>query len=125
VGAKWDVLDGNLSLTAALFQVEKDHTRSQISPGVYELTGDVRVRGFQLTAAGRVTPALAGLRRLHLSRRRDRQCVGARQHEGQGAGEHAREQRVAVGDLRVHARMAGRHRLRLHVGSLHVEHTTQ
>jgi len=58
VGAKWDVLDGNLSLTAALFQVEKDHTRSQISPGVYELTGDVRVRGFQLTAAGRVTPAL-------------------------------------------------------------------
>src|SRR6185295_14666345 len=32
LGAKWDVLDGNLSLTAALFNIEKDNTRSQISP---------------------------------------------------------------------------------------------
>jgi len=55
VGGKWDVLDGNLSLTAALFQIEKDNTRSQISTGVYELTGNVRVRGFQLSAAGRLT----------------------------------------------------------------------
>ena len=55
LGGKWDVLDGNLSLTAALFNIEKDNTRSQISPGVYELSGNVRVRGFQLSAAGRVT----------------------------------------------------------------------
>jgi catecholate siderophore receptor len=54
LGGKWDVLDGNLSLTAALFNIEKDHTRSQISTGVYELTGNVRVRGFQLSAAGRI-----------------------------------------------------------------------
>ena len=54
-GGKWDVLDGNLSLTAALFNIEKDHTRSQISPGVYELTGNIRVRGFQASAAGRIT----------------------------------------------------------------------
>ena len=58
VGAKWDALEGNLSITAALFQIEKDHTRTQISPGVYELTGDVRVRGFQVTGAGRVTSNL-------------------------------------------------------------------
>jgi len=58
VGAKWDALEGNLSITAALFQIEKDHTRTQISPGVYELTGDVRVRGFQVTGAGRVTSSL-------------------------------------------------------------------
>ena len=55
LGAKWDVLDGNLSLTAALFNIEKDNTRSQISPGVYELNGNVRVRGFQASVAGRLT----------------------------------------------------------------------
>jgi catecholate siderophore receptor len=55
LGAKWDVLDGNLSLTAAIFNNEKDNTRSQISPGVYELTGNVRVRGFQASVAGRLT----------------------------------------------------------------------
>jgi catecholate siderophore receptor len=38
-----------------LFQIEKDNARSQISTGVYELTGDIRVRGFQLSTAGRVT----------------------------------------------------------------------
>jgi catecholate siderophore receptor len=57
IGAKWDLLDGNLSLTSALFRIDKDHTRSQISPGVYELTGNVRVNGFQVSVAGRITPA--------------------------------------------------------------------
>ncbi len=57
LGGKWDLLEGNLSVTSAIFQIEKDHTRSQISPGVYELTGDVRVRGFQVSVAGRITPA--------------------------------------------------------------------
>ena len=57
LGGKWDVLDGNLSLTAAIFNIEKDHTRSQISTGVYELTGNVRVRGFQASVAGRLTDA--------------------------------------------------------------------
>ena len=47
---------GGLSLTSAIFKIEKDNTRSQISTGVYELTGNVRVRGFQATAAGRITP---------------------------------------------------------------------
>jgi catecholate siderophore receptor len=53
-GAKWDLADGDLSLTTAIFQIEKTNTRSQISTGVYELTGDVRVRGFELGAAGRI-----------------------------------------------------------------------
>jgi len=56
LGGKWDVMERNLSLTAAVFQIEKDNTRSQISTGVYELTGNVRVQGFQVTAAGRLTP---------------------------------------------------------------------
>ena len=55
LGAKWDLLDGNLSLNAAIFDIEKDNVRSQISPGVYELTGDIRVYGFQASVAGRIT----------------------------------------------------------------------
>jgi catecholate siderophore receptor len=54
-GAKWDLFGGNLSLTSAIFQIEKTNARSQISPGVYELTGTVRVNGFELGAAGRIT----------------------------------------------------------------------
>jgi catecholate siderophore receptor len=54
VGAKWDLLGGDLSVTSAIFQIEKDNTRSQISTGVYELTGNVRVRGFQASVAGRI-----------------------------------------------------------------------
>ena len=122
LGGKWDVLDGNLSLTAAIFQIEKDNTRSQISTGVYELTGDVRVRGFQLSAAGRITHSwqvFGGYTYL------DAEIVKASvldNTQGQGAGEHAEEQRVAVDHVQLHARMAGGHRHRLHVGPLHVEH---
>ena len=56
VGGKWDLMNGNLSLTSAVFQTDKTNARSQVSPGVYELTGDVRVRGAELGAAGRITP---------------------------------------------------------------------
>ena len=55
VGTKWDVLDGNLSLTSALFDIEKTNSRSQVSPGVYISNGDVRVTGFEFGAAGRIT----------------------------------------------------------------------
>ncbi len=54
-GGKWAVMDGNLLLTSALFQTKKKNARSQISTGVYELTGEVRVNGFEATAAGRIT----------------------------------------------------------------------
>src|SRR5215813_9854830 len=55
VGGKWEVMNGNLLLTSAIFQIEKQNARSQISPGVFELTGDVRVRGFEAAATGRIT----------------------------------------------------------------------
>jgi catecholate siderophore receptor len=54
MGAKWDLYDGNLSLTSAIFNTEKDNARSQVSTGVYELTGDIRVRGFEVGLAGRI-----------------------------------------------------------------------
>ncbi|MCE9550786.1 MAG: TonB-dependent siderophore receptor [Betaproteobacteria bacterium] len=55
VGTKWDVFDGNLSLTSALFDIEKTNSRSQVSPGIYISNGDVRVTGFEFGAAGRIT----------------------------------------------------------------------
>ena len=66
-GAKWDLLNGNLSFSSAVFQVEKTNARTQISTGVFDLVGDIRVRGFELGAAGRIRPnwqVLAGYTRL-------------------------------------------------------------
>jgi catecholate siderophore receptor len=55
IGGKWDLLGGNLSITSAIFQVEKINARTQVSAGVYTLDGNIRVNGFELTAAGRIT----------------------------------------------------------------------
>ena len=54
LGGKWDLIGGNLALTSAIFQIQKDNARSLISPGVYELDGTVRVNGFRAGASGRV-----------------------------------------------------------------------
>ena len=54
LGGKWDLNGGDLSLTAAGFQIQKDNARSLISTGVYELEGTVRVNGFRAGAAGRI-----------------------------------------------------------------------
>lgn len=55
VGAKWNFLNGNLSLTSALFQIQKTNARSQTPTGEYELTGDVRVNGFEVGVVGHIT----------------------------------------------------------------------
>jgi catecholate siderophore receptor len=55
VGGKWDLLNGNLSVTSALFQQEMDNARTQTSSGEYLLEGDVRVRGFQAGVSGHLT----------------------------------------------------------------------
>jgi len=56
LGGKWDLLGANLSVSSAVFQIQKTNARSQISAGVYELLGDVRVRGFEVGGVGRITP---------------------------------------------------------------------
>ncbi|QQJ99801.1 TonB-dependent siderophore receptor [Burkholderia ambifaria] len=56
VGGKWDLLNDNLSVTSALFQQEKSNARTQTSTGEYLLEGDVRVRGFQASVTGHITP---------------------------------------------------------------------
>ncbi len=58
VGAKWEVLDRKLLLTAALFQTDKDNARETIG-GVLSDTAAYRVRGFEIGAAGNITEALS------------------------------------------------------------------
>ncbi|MBN3739766.1 MULTISPECIES: TonB-dependent receptor [Burkholderia] len=55
VGAKWDVIDQQLSLTSALFDTEK--TNAQVSDGLGHTinAGKQRVRGAELGFAGNVT----------------------------------------------------------------------
>jgi len=53
LGGKWDVAE-NLSTNAAIFQIKKENARSQVSTGVYELQGTVRVKGARLGATGRI-----------------------------------------------------------------------
>jgi catecholate siderophore receptor len=55
IGSKWDLLNGGLSLTQSLFNIEKTNARTQVSTGEYTLDGDVRVRGYQLGVAGHIT----------------------------------------------------------------------
>ncbi len=57
IGAKYEL--GDLLLTAALFQIEKTNAREQTAPGVFELTGEIRARGFEFGVHGNLTPRLA------------------------------------------------------------------
>ncbi|TAM52542.1 MAG: TonB-dependent siderophore receptor [Paraburkholderia sp.] len=56
IGGKWDLLGGNLSVTSALFQQEKDNARTQVSATEYSLEGDIRVRGYQAGVTGHISP---------------------------------------------------------------------
>ena len=58
LGGKWDVLNGDVALTSAIFQIQKENARSQVSTGVYELDGTVRVNGFRAGATGRLSKTL-------------------------------------------------------------------
>lgn len=55
LGGKWDLAQDRLLLTAAAFQVTKTNARTETSDGEYELDGNLRVRGFELGATGRIT----------------------------------------------------------------------
>ena len=57
-GGKWDLNGGNLSLSAAAFQITQDNARSQNPDGTYTATGTVRVNGARAGVAGRVTNQL-------------------------------------------------------------------
>ena len=58
LGGKWDLNDGNTSLSAALFQIEQTNARSQNSDGTYVATGTIRVNGARAGATGKLTDKL-------------------------------------------------------------------
>lgn len=59
VGAKWDLLDGDLSLRTAIFRSEKTNERNTdpLVTDVYLLSGKRHTDGIEIEAAGRITPA--------------------------------------------------------------------
>ncbi|MCB2050107.1 MAG: TonB-dependent siderophore receptor [Novosphingobium sp.] len=58
-GAKWEVADGKMLLTAAVFRIDKDDAREQTAPGVYERVGKLRSQGFEVGINGNITPRWA------------------------------------------------------------------
>lgn len=56
VGVKWDLFGGDLSLTASVYNTEKDNQRVADENGDYTLNvGNSRGRGFDLGVAGQIT----------------------------------------------------------------------
>lgn len=56
-GLKWDALDGELSLTAAVFRTEKRNPRVRDGAGSVQINrGKIRVQGVELGVTGRITP---------------------------------------------------------------------
>ncbi|HEY7986750.1 MAG TPA: TonB-dependent siderophore receptor [Methylophilaceae bacterium] len=56
LGGKWDLMNGDLSLTSAIFRIEKDNARTQVSTGVYNVDGNIQVDGFEASITGHITP---------------------------------------------------------------------
>lgn len=56
LGTKWDVLNDQLALTAAIFRTAKTNARVTGTSGTLELVGDQKVQGFEFTFAGNLTP---------------------------------------------------------------------
>ena len=55
LGAKWDVFDGRLALTAAIFRTDKANARVTIDGGTTANAGDERVDGVEIGASGNIT----------------------------------------------------------------------
>ena len=55
LGAKYDLLGGNLQVTAAAFQITQNNARSQNPDGTYSATGTVQVKGVRTGITGRIT----------------------------------------------------------------------
>jgi len=55
VGGKWDLLGGNISVTSALFDQEMTNARTQVSTTEYQVSGDIRVKGYQSSVTGHIT----------------------------------------------------------------------
>ncbi|MFC2951912.1 TonB-dependent receptor [Marinicaulis aureus] len=60
LGAKWNIFDEHLSLTAAIYRTNKTNARVQVEPGfggAFALEGEQRVQGIEFGFSGNVTEA--------------------------------------------------------------------
>jgi catecholate siderophore receptor len=55
-GVKYELLNANLSLNAAVFSIIKNNARTQNPDGTYSPTGNVQVTGGRVGFSGRITP---------------------------------------------------------------------
>ncbi|MGE0408272.1 MAG: TonB-dependent receptor [Amphiplicatus sp.] len=55
IGAKWNILDEHLALTAALYRINKTNARVQVPGGLIALEGEQRVQGFEIGFSGNLT----------------------------------------------------------------------
>ena len=55
-GAKYEIINGNLSLNGALFQITKMNARTANADGTFSPTGTVRVQGARIGFAGQIIP---------------------------------------------------------------------
>ncbi|WP_423199012.1 MULTISPECIES: TonB-dependent receptor [unclassified Cupriavidus] len=55
LGTKWDLLDRRLSLTGAVFMIDKDNARVAVDANTTQNVGKQKVKGFELGFAGNVT----------------------------------------------------------------------
>ncbi|MEJ2894855.1 TonB-dependent receptor [Bordetella avium] len=56
LGSKWELIERQLAVNAALFQVTKQNARETQTDGSTTLSGKQRVRGLELGVAGKLTP---------------------------------------------------------------------
>ena len=56
IGTKWEVFNERLALNAALFETKKINARTTENDGTVSIDGKNRVRGFELSAIGQITP---------------------------------------------------------------------
>lgn len=56
LGTKWALFDQRLRVAAAIFQMTRDNAYIQIAPNEYATVGESEVRGFELSATGRILP---------------------------------------------------------------------
>jgi len=57
LGAKANVFNDRVALSAALFHLTRENAQIQVSPGVYAQAGEARVQGLELGVSGYVTQA--------------------------------------------------------------------
>ncbi len=54
-GAKWDLLQGRMSLSSAIFEVKTQNAKITLADGSSAMVGEKRVRGYELGATGNIT----------------------------------------------------------------------